>query len=311
MIDLKTKKILTTGSGGFLGKGVIKELQSRGVPENAIFAPRQKELDLLKRENCRKAVEGIDLVIHAAAYTGGLSSHRSAPGDIFYSNLVMGVELMEAARGAGVEKFVSIGSAAEYPHDAPMPLHEKDLWNGLPDAVHVPYAMAKRMMIVQGQAYNQQYGFKAIHLLHNNMYGPEESPENTYIIPTKIRQIAEAKRNGTNIVAWGTGEATREFVYITDAARAVVLATENYDSPEPINIGSGEETPIKTVIESIAKHFDFEGKITWDNIPEHNGVLRRVLDGSRAKQELGYEAKVPFVEGIKKTVDWYQENVYK
>lgn len=307
-MDLKDKYILVTGGAGFLGSWVVRELIKRGVPEARISIPRSEKADLRVEGNCKEAVQGKDIVIHVAALTGGIDLHARRPGEIFYNNLMMGVQLMEAARRHGVKKFVSIGSATEYPTNAPLPYREEDLWKGLPDRVHFPYSMAKLMMLVQGQAYRTQYGFNAIHLMFNNMFGPGEKFESGFVIPSIMKKVIDAKKNSDQfITSWGTGRAKREFVYVEDAARAVVLATQKYDKPEPVNIGSSEEISIKELVTMIAEFMDFKGEIRWD-ATKPDGQLRRSIDTSRAEREFGFRAEMPFREGLQKTVDWHREN---
>jgi GDP-L-fucose synthase len=307
-MDLKDKHILVTGGGGFLGSWVVKELIRRGVPEGNISVPRSKDTDLRVESNCVEAVKGKDIVIHIAALTGGIEFHAKHPGEIFYDNLLMNVQLMEAARVAGVKKFVSIGSATEYPANAEAPYREDDLWKGPVEKGHFPYSTAKLMMLVQGQAYRTQYGFDAVHLMLNNMFGPREKPESGFVIPSLIKKVLDAKKSGDQFMtSWGTGKAKREFIYIGDAARAVMLATEKYDKPEPVNVGSGEEVSIKELITMIAEFAGFTGEIRWD-ATKPDGQLRRSIDTSRAEREFGFRAEVPFREGLKKTVDWQRDN---
>jgi GDP-L-fucose synthase len=307
-MDLKNEHILVTGGAGFLGSWVVRELIKRGVPEAHISVPRSGETDLRIESNCKEAVQGKNVVIHVAALTGGIGFHAKRPGEIFYDNLMMGVQLMEAARRHGIKKFVSIGSATEYPANAPTPYREDDLWKGRPDRAHFPYSMAKLMMLVQGQAYRTQYGFNAIHLMPNNMFGPGEKFESGFVIPSIMKKIIDAKKDGDPFITlWGTGRAKREFVYVEDAARAVVLATEKYDKPEPVNVGSSEEISIKELVAMIAEFMDFNGEIRWDTMkPE--GQLRRSIDTSRAEREFGFRAGTPFREGLRRTIDWHREN---
>ncbi len=310
-MTLLGKKILVTGGEGFLGQHVIKELLARGVDRKDISVPSAASCDLRFYINCEKAVANHNVVFHLAAVTGGIEFHTTHPGNIFYDNLMMGVHLMESARLAGVEKFLTIGSATEYPTTASLPYREESLWQGLPDPVHIPYSMAKRMFIVQGAAYRAQYGFNAIHLMPNNMFGPGEKFESGFVIPSIMKKILDVKASGADfITSWGTGKAKREFVYVEDAARAIMLAAERYDKPEPVNIGSGEEISIKDLVTLIARFMDFKGEIKWDHT-KPDGQLRRNLDVSRAEKEFGFHAEVSFEEGLKKTIDWHLKTVYK
>lgn len=310
MIDLKTKHILVTGGAGFLGSFVVEKLLKRGVPQKQITIPRSKENDLRKWENCVAAVTGSDLVIHLAAKVGGIGFNRDHPGELFYDNAVMGIQLMEAARQAEVEKFVAVGTICAYPKFTPVPFREEDLWKGYPEETNAPYGLAKKMLLVQAQAYRQQYGFNAIYLLPVNLYGPLDNfdPASSHVIPALIKKVVDAQREGRSwIEVWGTGIATREFFYVEDAAEAIVLATERYDKPEPVNLGAGMEISIRDLVELICRLCGFRGKIRWDKT-KPDGQPRRMLDTSRAEKEFGFVAKTPFEEGLRKTIDWYQTN---
>src|SRR3989344_3655644 len=308
MIDLKQKKILITGSDGFVGRHLVRNLlEKRKVSKENLFLPTIKDLDLKKWEDCKKAVEGMDMVIDLAARVGGIGLNSQKPGELFYDNAIMGIQMMEAARQAGVEKFVAIGTICVYPKLAAIPFKEEDMWEGYPDASHAPYGLAKKMLLVQAQAYRKQYGFNAIYLLPINIYGPGDNfnPESSHVIAALIRKVAEAKKEGKEYVeVWGTGKATRGFLYVEDAAEAILLAAENYDKGDPVNLGSDLEISIKDLIELIAKLMDFKGQIRWDST-KPDGQPRRLLDVSRAQQEFNFTAKTEFTDGLKKTIEWY------
>ncbi|MBI2625262.1 MAG: GDP-L-fucose synthase [Candidatus Nealsonbacteria bacterium] len=311
MIDLAKKKILLTGAQGFLGKHLVKNLlEKRKLPKENLFLPSFEELDLRKWEDCQRAVLGQDMVIHLAAMVGGIGLNKERPGELFYNNIVMGAHLMEAARQAKVEKFVAIGTVCAYPKLTPIPFKEENLWDGYPEETNAPYGLAKKMLLVQAQAYRKQYGFNAIYLLPVNMYGSGDSfePQKSHVISALIRKIYEAKRDGKNhIEAWGTGSATREFLYVEDGAEGIILAAERYDKQDPINLGSSIEISIKDLAEKICKLMGFKGEIRWDK-SKPDGQPRRKLDVSRAKKEFGFTASIPFDEGLKKTIDWFSAN---
>jgi len=306
-MELKNKKILVTGGAGFLGSHIVEKLLEKGVPRENVFAPLSRNFDLRKWENCQKVVAGQDIVIHLAAKVGGIGFNQEHPAELFYDNLMMGVQMMEAARQVGVEKFVAIGTICAYPKFTQVPFKEEDLWNGYPEETNAPYGLAKKMMLVQAQAYRQQYSFNAIYLLPVNLYGPENSfdPKKSHVIPAIIRKVYEAKKENKNYIdIWGTGKATREFLYVEDAADGIILATEKYDKPEPINLGSGIEISIKDLVELICRLMDFKGEIHWD-ISKPDGQPRRMLDTSRAEKEFGFKAKTDFETGLKKIIEWY------
>lgn len=307
---LKNKKILITGGAGFLGSFVVAKLLERGVPKENIFLPRSKDLDLRKESDCQKAVQGVDVVIHLAAKVGGIGFNKEHPAETFYDNAAMALNLIDASYKAGVEKFVGVGSVCSYPKVVPMPFKEDDLWNGYPEETNAPYGLAKKIMLIQSQAYRQQYGFNAIHLLMINLYGPGDNfdEKSSHVIPAIIKKVNQAKKSGREFIeAWGTGMATREFLYVEDAAEGILLAAENYDKCDPINLGSGMEISIKDLTEKICKFMDFDGEIRWDST-KPDGQLRRMLDVSRAEKELGFKAKTSFEEGLKKTIDWCLKN---
>ena len=307
--QLSSRKILVTGGAGFLGNFVVKKLLARGVPKKNIFIPRSKEFDLRKWENCVKAVRGQDVVIHLAGKVGGIGFNREKPGELFYDNLMMGVQLMEAARLAGIEKFVAVGTICAYPKFTPVPFKENDLWNGYPEETNAPYGLAKKMLLVQAQAYRQQYDFNAIYLLPVNLYGPGDNfdPKNSHVIPALIKKVADAKRIGKKYInVWGTGKASREFLYVDDCAEGIVLATEKYNKPDPVNLGANREIKIIDLVKLICKLMDFKGEIRW-NRTKPDGQPRRMLNTTLAKKEFGFKATTSFEDGLKKTISWYLE----
>lgn len=309
-MDLRDKKILVTGGSGFVGTRLLKGLLGWGIRRENIFAPGQTDLDLRRWEDCQRAVEGQNLVIHLAAKVGGIGLNKERPGELFYDNLVMGAHLMEAARTAGVEKFVSVATICSYPKFTPAPFKEDDLWNGYPEETNAPYGLAKKMLLVQAQAYRAQYGFNAITLFPVNMYGGGDNfdLETSHVIPAIIRKVTEAKKSSAPFVElWGTGKPTREFLYVEDAAEGIILATEKYDKPEPVNLGSGKEISIKDLAELVCQLMDFKGEIRWDTL-KPDGQPRRLLDISRAEKEFGFRAQTPFEEGLRRTIAWYTSN---
>lgn len=306
-IKLRTKKILVTGGAGFLGSFVVEKLIARGVPKKNISIPRSKDLDLRKWENCVKAVRGQDVIIHLAAIVGGIGYNQKIPGRMFYDNLMMGTQLMEAARLANVEKFVAIGTICAYPKFTPVPFAESALWHGYPEETNAPYGLAKKMLLVQSQAYRQQYDFNAIYLLPVNLYGPRDNfdPNTSHVIPALIKKVADAKKTGQKYIdVWGTGSASREFLYVEDCAEGIVLATEKYNKPEPINIGANREIKITDLVKTTCKVMNFKGEIRWDST-KPDGQPRRMVDATLARKEFGFKAKTDFEKGLKKTIDWY------
>lgn len=303
----KHKNILLTGGAGFVGQWVYKELVKQGADKNKITIPRSKTDSLLKLSNIKKLVQGQDIVIHLAGLVGGIGFNQANPARMVYENLVMGVHLMEEARKGGVAKFVTLGTICCYPKFAPIPFREEDLWNGYPEETNAPYGLAKKMLLVMSQGYRQQYGFNSIFLLPVNLYGPGDNfdPRSSHVIPALIKKIHEAKkRKDKSVTVWGTGKATREFLYVADAARGIVLATEKYNQSEPVNLGAGFEISIKDLVEKISQLMDFKGKIVWDT-DKPDGQPRRCLDVSKAKKEFGFTAKTKFDKGLKKTINWY------
>ena len=306
-IYFKHKNILLTGGAGFLGRWVYRELIKQGASKNKITIPRSKTNDLLKLSNIKKLVQNKDIVIHLAGLVGGIGFNQANPARMVYENLVMGVHLMEEARKAGVAKLVVLGTICCYPKFAPVPFRESDLWNGYPEETNAPYGLAKKMLLVMGQAYRRQYGFNSIFLLPVNLYGPGDNfdPRSSHVIPALIKKIHEAQQKGNkSVTVWGTGKATREFLYVADAAKGIVLATEKYNQSEPVNLGAGWEISIKDLVEKINQLMDFKGKVIWDKT-KPDGQPRRCLDVSKAKTYFGFIAKINFDDGLRQTINWY------
>lgn len=309
-MNLSKQKILVTGGAGFFGSHVVEKLLVHGVQKSQITIPRSAEGDLRTWDVCKKVVQGQAVVIHMAANVGGIGYNSEHPGELFYDNAIMGIQMMEAARQAGVKKYVQIGTICAYPKFTQVPFKEEDLWNGYPEETNAPYGLAKKMLLVMAQAYRQQYDFNAIYLLPVNLYGPRDDfdPASSHVIPALIKKVHDAQKAGQNFIeVWGSGKPSREFVYVEDAAEAVVLAAEKYDKPDPVNIGAGFEITIKDLIELICQLMDFKGEIRWD-ASKPDGQPRRMLDVSRAEREFGFKAKTPFEDGLKKTIEWYNAN---
>ncbi len=310
MINLQDKKIIVTGGAGFLGYHVVEKLRSSNV--NPIII-RSKDYDLTKEQDIIRLYADYkpQIVIHLAAVVGGIGINKLKPGSFFYKNLVMGAMLIEHARLNNVEKFTAIGTICAYPKHTPVPFKESDLWIGYPEETNAPYGLAKKMMAVQSEAYRQEFGFNSIYLLPVNLYGPRDNFDETssHVIPALIKKCITARNaNAPSIVCWGTGLATREFLYVTDAADAIVAATEKYDQSDPINIGANREISIKDLVEKIATLCQYKGDIIWDaTLPD--GQPRRCLDTRKAKESFGFEAKVPFDEGLINTIAWYEETI--
>jgi len=304
------KRICVTGGAGFLGTHLIANLRSKGARD--IFIPTIEKYNLVDRDAITQLLEDSnpDVIIHLAAHVGGIGANREHPAEFFYDNLMMGVQLMHQAYERGVQKFVAIGTVCAYPKFTPVPFKEDDLWLGYPEETNAPYGLAKKMLLVQSQAYRAQYGYNSIFLLPVNLYGPGDNfnPRSSHVIPALIRKCVEAKENGAdNIVVWGDGSPTREFVYVTDAAEGIALAAERYNESEPVNIGSGFEISIKDLAEKIARMTGFEGELIWDT-SKPNGQPRRALDTSRATEKFGFTAKTDFDEGLQATIDWFIKN---
>jgi GDP-L-fucose synthase len=309
-IDLSTKRIFVTGGAGFLGQHLVRNLQSKGARD--IFIPRYPEYDLVKGEDIARMLEYTqpDIIIHLAARVGGIGANLARPAEFFYDNLMMGVQLMHQAWQRGVEKFVAIGTICAYPKFTPIPFKEEHLWDGYPEETNAPYGLAKKMLLVQSQAYRQQYGFNSIFLLPVNLYGPGDNfdPASSHVIPALIRKCVEAKEQGADeIVAWGDGSPTREFLYVEDAAEGIALATQYYNRSDPVNLGSSFEISIKDLTELIARLTGFEGRVRWDT-SKPNGQPRRKLDTTRAKEYFGFSARTNFEDGLRKTINWYLAN---
>jgi len=305
---LATKRLLVTGGAGFLGKFVVKKLEDMGCRE--IFVPRSAEYDLVDNEAVKRLYfkSKPHVVIHLAAKVGGIGANRQNPGKFFYDNLMMGIQMMEQGRLFGLDKFIAVGTVCAYPKFTPLPFKEEDLWNGYPEETNAPYGLAKKMLLVQAQAYRQEYGFDAIFLLPVNLYGPGDNfePASSHVIPALIKKCIDAVENGEDkIVVWGTGEASREFLYVEDAAEGIVLATEKYNKPEPLNIGAGFEIKIKDLVRLIMELAGFNGIVQWD-VSKPDGQPRRSLDVSKAEKELGFKAKTNFRDGLYKTIEWYK-----
>jgi GDP-L-fucose synthase len=304
----KNKNVTVTGGSGFLGSYVVKKLEERGCRN--IFVPRSKDYDLVHYRACEKVYEDSrpDIVIHLAAEVGGIGANRENPGKFFYENLMMGVQMMDLGRRAVIEKFVALGTICAYPKFTPVPFKEENLWNGYPEETNAPYGLAKKMLLVQAQAYRQQYDFNAIYLLPVNLYGPGDNfdPKSSHVIPALIKKCVDAIANKSKeITVWGTGEPTREFLYAEDAAEGILLASERYNRPDPVNLGAGFEISIKDLVSLVVKLTDFKGSVLWDHsMPD--GQPKRMLDTSRAEKEFGFKAKTDFEEGLKRTIEWYQ-----
>lgn len=308
-LNLAGQKILVTGGAGFLGKQVIAQLCKAGAEPDKITVSRSRDCDLRQMSNCQRAVDQQDIVIHLAAHVGGIGLNREKPAELFYDNLMMGTQLIHAAYEAGVKKFVCVGTICAYPKFTPVPFKEDDLWNGYPEETNAPYGVAKKALLVQLQAYRQQYNFDGIYLLPVNLYGPEDNfdPRSSHVIPALIRKVHEAQQRGDQqIPVWGDGSPTREFLYSEDAARGIVMATQSYSDAEPVNLGTGMEISIKDLITLICTLMDYRGELVWET-DKPNGQPRRCLDTERARQAFGFTAQVSFEEGLKQTIAWYRQ----
>lgn len=312
MINWSKQRVVVTGGAGFLGRHVVAALQQRDPA--AVFVPVREEYDLRERTAVLDLLADTrpTMVIHLAAHVGGIGANRAYPAEFFYDNLMMGVQLLHESWRGGVAKFVALGTVCAYPKFTPVPFREEDLWNGYPEETNAPYGLAKKMLLVQSEAYRQQYGYDSIFLLPVNLYGPGDSfdLESSHVIPALIRKCLEAQVRGeSTITAWGDGSATREFLYVSDAAEGIVLAAERYNSSEPVNLGSGFEISIRDLLTTIARHTGFTGQIIWDT-SKPNGQPRRALNTDRAWERFGFRATTGFDEGLRRTVEWYRETLH-
>lgn len=310
VLDLKDKRILVTGGAGFLGRQVVEQLGVAGADSNKITVVRSSDRDLRTLENCQRVIEHQDIIIHLAAHVGGIGLNQVKPGELFYDNLMMGAQLIHCAYQAGIEKFVCVGTICAYPKFTPVPFKEDDLWNGYPEETNAPYGIAKKALLVQLQAYRQQYNFNGIYLLPVNLYGPEDNfnPDSSHVIPALIRKVHQAQQRGDRqLLVWGDGTPTREFLYSQDAARGIVMATVAYNEAEPVNLGTGYEISIGDLISLICQLMEFDGEIVYQT-DKPNGQPRRCLDTNRAEQAFDFTAQIDFKQGLNNTIAWYRHH---
>jgi len=308
----KDNKFLLTGGAGFVGLYIVEKLINKGVKNQNIRIPRSKDHDLRTWENCKEVVKDIDIVIHLAARVGGIGFNMKYPANLFFDNAMMGIQLMEASRLAGVKKFIGIGTVCSYPKFTPVPFKEEDLWDGFPEETNSPYGIAKKILLVQEQAYRNQYGFESIYLIPVNLYGPRDhfDPEDSHVIPALILKFSDAKTNNKEkVTVWGTGNVSREFLYVEDAAEAILSATEHYNKPNPINLGTAEEIMIKDLVFLIKDLVGYNGEVVWDS-EKPDGQPKRKLDVSKAEAEFGFKAKINLEKGLQKTISWFNNNYH-